>query len=195
MKNKLLLALILLLCFVSCKKEDDAWRKLYLSAVDSYSVHDLDRAKFYLEGADKADKNNIQVNFLQAKIAFFQEDYELCNNILTKLVKKHPEFTEGRIWKIRTDIVTENFDLAKQELEEEVKINMTDWRVFYLYSLLYKDLNQFDEQLIMLKNAELSLQDASKVYASSAMTWAMLGIESKESEYINKARVIGDIKE
>lgn len=194
-KSLLFLIFTLLLSLTSCKKEDDSWYKLYLSAVDAYSVHDFDSALFYLSGAAKAKKNDLQINFLLSKILFFQEDYEKCNLILTQLIKKHPDFTEGKIWKIRCDILLENYDLAKKELDDELIINMTDWRVFYLYSLLSKNQEKFDDQLVMLKNAELSLQDAAKVYAASAMTWGMLGMESKEADYILKAKVIGNVEE
>lgn len=196
--KKFFTVVILLFSFfilVGCKKDKESLEKLYLSALESYSVREFDKALFYLKGATEIDRNNSQVNFLIAKINFFQQNYEQCLLLLNKVIKQNPEFTEARIWLIRCEIVNKNYESAKARLDDELKWNMTDWRIFYLYSLLSKEQDKLDEQLVMLKNAELSLQDASKVYASTAMTWSILGIESKEKEYINKAKVIGNFSE
>lgn len=179
----------------SCKNEKESLEKLYLSAVDSYSTREFDKALFYLKGAAKIDKNNSHVNFLSAKIYFFQQDYDTCKKLLDKVIKNNPEFTEARIWRIRCKIISKDYEGAKKELDNELKWNMTDWRIFYLYSLLSKNLDKLDDQLVMLKNAEFCLQDASKVYASYAMTWNLLGIETKEKEYKQKAQIIGGFNE
>lgn len=186
---------LFVLLFTSCKNKKESLETLYLSALDSYSAREFDKALFYLRGANEIDKNNAQVNFLNAKILFFQQDYNNCKILLDKVIKKNPEFTEARIWRIRCEIVNKDYETAKKELDNELKWNMTDWRIFYLYSLLSKDMDKLDDQLVMLKNAELSLQDASKVYASYAMTWNLLGIETKEKEYKQKAQIIGGFNE
>ena len=182
MKKSILFLIICSIFLGSCKKTNADSTKLYLSALDAYSVRDFSKATELLTLSKKAGGKQPQIDFLQGKILFFQNQYELCIQIFNKLIKKYPEFTEARIWLIRTLIVSGQYDEAKGLLDKEIEINMTDWRVFYLYSLLSKNLNQFDEEIIMLKNAETCLEDASKVYAASALTWSILGIEEKEDE-------------
>jgi tetratricopeptide (TPR) repeat protein len=196
MKKSLLLLIIISSIFLfSCNNSNADSTKLYLSAVDAYSVRDFSKATELLILSKKAGGKQPQIDFLQGKILFFQNQYDLCIQIFNKLIKKHPEFTEARIWLIRTLIVSGQYDEAKTLLDKEIEINMTDWRVFYLYSLLSKDLNQLDEEIVMLKNAETCLEDASKVFAASALTWSILGIEEKEDEYIQKAKIIGNIED
>ena len=196
-KKKVLLFLFVLSfqILTGCKTDEESINKLDLSALDSYSEREFDKALFYLKGAGEIDKKNPQVIFLRAKIYFFQKDYEKCRNVLDTVIKNNPEFTEARIWRIRCEIVNKDYENAMRDLDNELKWNMTDWRVFYLYSLFSKNQEKFDEQLVMLKNAELCLQDASKVYAASATTWGMLGIETKEKGYIKKAQIIGGFGE
>ena len=195
MKTKLVLLLFLLLfCFVSCKSNYEDSKKLYYAALEEYSKKNLSEALSLLSMAKKVGKNTAQIDFLSAKIYFFQNNYDKCNKVLTNTIKHNPDFTEARIWKIRCDIVSENYETAREELSKELSRNMTDWRVFYLYSLLAQKTGKIDEQLIMLNNAEMSLQDASKVFSSAAMTWSLLGMEEKEAMYLEKAKILENIK-
>ena len=191
MKKSFIVFLLFSLIFISsCKKNNEDATKLYLSALEEYSSKNLDQALAILKLAKQAGKSSPQIDFLTAKIYFFQNDYEECSKLLDKILKKNKDFTEARIWKIRCDIVSGNYELAEEELEREISLNMTDWRIFYLYSLLSQKNEKIDEQLIMLNNAEVCLQDAAKVFNSAAMTWGLLGMDEKEKLYLQKAKVL-----
>lgn len=191
MKKSFIIFLSVILVFtVSCKKNNDDTTKLYLSALDAYSSKNLDEALAIINLAKQSGKTSPQINFLKAKIYFFQNNYEECSQLLDKILKKNKDFTEARIWKIRCDIVSGKYELAEEELEKEISLNMTDWRIFYLYSLLSQKNEKIDEQLIMLNNAEICLQDAAKVFNSAAMTWGLLGMDEKEKLYLQKAKVL-----
>ncbi len=191
MKRSFIIFLSVILVFiVSCKKNNDDATKLYLSALDAYSAKNLDEALAIIKLAKQSGKSSPQIDFLTAKIYFFQNDYEECSKLLDKLLKKNKDFTEARIWKIRCDIISGKYELAEEELEKEISLNMTDWRIFYLYSLLSQKNEKIDEQLIMLNNAEICLQDAAKVFNSAAMTWGLLGMDEKEKFYLQKAKIL-----
>lgn len=191
MKKSFIIFLSVILVFtVSCKKNNDDTTKLYLSALDAYSSKNLDEALAIINLAKQSGKTSPQIDFLKAKIYFFQNNYEECSQLLDKILKKNKDFTEARIWKIRCDIVSGKYELAEEELEKEISLNMTDWRIFYLYSLLSQKNEKIDEQLIMLNNAEICLQDAAKVFNSAAMTWGLLGMDEKEKLYLQKAKVL-----
>lgn len=191
MKKSFIIFLSVILFFtVSCKKNNDDTTKLYLSALDAYSSKNLDEALAIINLAKQSGKTSPQIDFLKAKIYFFQNNYEECSQLLDKILKKNKDFTEARIWKIRCDIVSGKYELAEEELEKEISLNMTDWRIFYLYSLLSQKNEKIDEQLIMLNNAEICLQDAAKVFNSAAMTWGLLGMDEKEKLYLQKAKVL-----
>lgn len=189
-KNFIIFLSVILVFTVSCKKNNDDTTKLYLSALDAYSSKNLDEALAIINLAKQSGKTSPQIDFLKAKIYFFQNNYEECSQLLDKILKKNKDFTEARIWKIRCDIVSGKYELAEEELEKEISLNMTDWRIFYLYSLLSQKNEKIDEQLIMLNNAEICLQDAAKVFNSAAMTWGLLGMDEKEKLYLQKAKVL-----
>ena len=152
-KSVVILICIIIVPFLfSCHRNNDSSAKLYLSALEEYSHKNFDEALNILSIAKKAGSTSPQMDFLTAKIYFFQNKYSESSGILEKLQKSNPEFTEARIWKIRCDIVSGNYDLAKEELDRELEINMTDWRVFYLYALLCQKTGKIDEQLIMLNH-------------------------------------------
>lgn len=189
-KSIVVLLSVISIFIISCEKNNDDSTKLYLSALEEYSSRNLDESLAILKLAKQSGKSTPQIDFLTAKIYFFQNKYDVSSKILDKLIKKNKDFTEARIWKIRCDIALEDYVLAKEELEKEITLNMTDWRIFYLYSLLSQKSKKIDEQLIMLNNAELCLQEAAKVFNSAAMTWGLLGMDEKENFYLQKAKIL-----
>ena len=199
MKKVFVLLLTLLLCslFSSCNgkitKEEST--KLYLSALDSYSQQKYDEASAYLIMLKKHDSKFYQADLLMGKIQFFQNDF--LNALITfkKLTKKYPQFLEARIWYIRTLIISEQFDLAKELLETELSFNQTDWRIFYLYSLLEEKQGNIDKKIVMLNRAELALSDSAKIYLELGEIWNLLDIQERSKEYNEKAKMIASSNE
>jgi len=148
-----------------------------------------------LEGIKKSGVKNFQADFLEAKICFFTGDFLQGQKMLSVLTKNHPEFTEARLWEIRCCLMCEDLERAEELLKKEIVINPTDWRGFYLYSLLFQKKGSLDEELVMLKNAEISLEDSAKVYASMAKVWGVLGMQGREESYFKKAMLIGNFDE
>jgi tetratricopeptide (TPR) repeat protein len=175
----------------SCKNTGAA-EKLYLSAVESYAEHDLNTAYIFVKQAQKVDNSFYQAEFLEAKILFLQEKFSESAKICKKLCRKFPEYTDARLFLIRCNIFLGKIEESENALEKETSFNSTDWRVFYLYSLLYGKQNKIDTQLIMLNRAELALFDTKKVYENLASLWDEMGVRDKVVNYKLKSRVLSD---
>lgn len=199
MKKVLFLVVTLLICLliISCNgkipKEDAT--KLYLSALDSYSNQKYDEASAYLIMLKKYDPKFYQADLLAGKIQFFQNDF--LNALITfkNLSKKYPQYVEARIWYIRTLIIAGQFNLAKSLLETELSFNQTDWRIFYLYSLLEEKQGNLDKKIVMLNRAEMALSDSAKVYLELGEIWNLLDIQERSNEYNEKANIIANSNE
>ena len=197
--KKVYILVIILLCslITSCKDKISKAEatKLYLTALDNYSQQKYDEAYAYLVMLKKYDSKFYQADLLSGKIQFFQNDF--LNALLTfkKLTKKYPQFIEARIWYIRTLIIAEQFDLAKEILEAELSFNQTDWRIFYLYSLLEEKQGNIDKKIIMLNRAEMALSDSAKVYIELSEIWNLFDIKERSNEYSEKAKIIASSNE
>lgn len=189
MKKLVICILCSCIFFVSCKNNATA-EKFYLSAVDSYAEHDFENALVFLKQAKKQDSSLYQVQYLEGKILFFQNKYEDAAKIFEKLVKKYPQYTDSRLFLIRCNIFLGNLSEAEKNLNQELSFNSTDWRIFYLYSMLYGKQNQLDKQLMMLNRTELAIKDTKKVYDNLAFLWDELGVRDKAVNYKVKSNIL-----
>lgn len=189
MKKLVICILCSCIFFVSCKNNATA-EKFYLSAVDSYAEHDFEDALVFLKQAKKQDSSLYQVQYLEGKILFFQNKYEDAAKIFEKLVKKYPQYTDSRLFLIRCNIFLGNLSEAEKKLNQELSFNSTDWRIFYLYSMLYGKQNQLDKQLMMLNRTELAIKDTKKVYDNLAFLWDELGVRDKAVNYKVKSNIL-----
>lgn len=194
MKKKFIVVSILcLFVFISCSgKKDGKAEKLYIGALEQYQKQNLDQAYTLAKAAEKADSSFYQAYLLDGKILFFKSDYQHSAEVLQKLIRKYPSYTEARIWNIRCLIVAERYDEAEKLIKKELSFNPTDWRVLYLASLLNKKKENVEGQLIMLKNAEMALSDSRKVYMDASVTWEALGMKERSEKYLEKAKLLGD---
>ena len=194
--KKIFILFLFSILIVSCSNESkkENAEKLYLSAIEAYSNHDMQKAKVLVKAAEKCDSKFYQAFLLEGKINFFSEDYELAEKVFSKLCKNHREYTEAKIWLIRVKILRQDYTSARKLLDRELSYNSTDWRFYYLYSLLFDKEDNFEEEIVMLKNAETVLCDASKVYGQTAHIWDILGVEDRKEFYRHKANIIGELK-
>ena len=189
MKKIVICILCSCIFFVSCKNNATA-EKFYLSAVDSYAEHDFENALVFLKQAKKQDSSLYQAQYLEGKILFFQNKYEDAAKIFEKLVKKYPQYTDSRLFLIRCNIFLGNLSEAEKKLNQELSFNSTDWRIFYLYSMLYGKQKQLDKQLMMLNRTELAIKDTKKVYDNLAFLWDELGVRDKAVNYKVKSNIL-----
>lgn len=191
MKNKFYLLLLLLSFSIlfSCKNTGNA-EKFYLAAVNSYAKQDLESASFYCEKALSQDRSFYQADFLQAKVFFMKKDYEKSYSITKKLIKKYPQYTDARIWNIRSLILLDKLEDAEKLLITELSFNNSDWRTYYLYSVLYAKQNKIDLQLAMLNRSELALTDSMKVYHELFTIWDVLEVKDKAASYKMKSAIL-----
>lgn len=187
-----------ILIFVSSCKEklsSEETLKLYLSAVECYTNQEYDQALVYLNLIKQNDSDFYQADFLIGKVLFFKNDLINAEQLFLKLQKKYPEYIEARIWYIRTLIISRQFDKAESELEKQLSFNQTDWRLFYLYSLLEDIRGNMDKKIVMLKRAELAMSDSAKVYMELATVWNLLDVMDKSEDYLLKAKIISETNE
>lgn len=189
-KKSISIIFIISILFFGCKKDNSVANKLYLQSLDAYSKNDFLLCIKLVEKAIDLNENLIQGKLLLAKSYFFLDENSKALKCLEKIIKDNPEFTDARIWNIRILIFSENFQQAKKYLENELGINQTDWRVYYLYSLLAKAEGDFETQISMLEKAEIALIDGAKVFGEISEIWQGLGLEERANENLNKQKII-----
>ena len=123
---------------------------------------------------------------------FFQGQLDNALSVFQKITKKNPEHIESRIWHIRTLILLDKFEKAEELLEKELTFNQTDWRIYYLYSLLEERQGNMDQKILMLNRAEMVLTDSSKVYLELSNIWEILELQEKAYKYREKANIVSE---
>ncbi|MBO5137409.1 MAG: hypothetical protein J6B81_02805 [Spirochaetaceae bacterium] len=195
MLSKKIYTVSLFLCiafFCSCNTKEKVLQaeKLYLQALESYVAKDYQQAKNFSEAAYNLDNKLIQSQLLVAKSLFFMDKEKEALEVCKKLSYEIPEFTEARLWYIRSLIFCDCIEEAISLLQQELALNQSDWRFFYLYSLLAEKKQDYETQLSMLNKAQLALSDGAKVFAQMARIWQELGLEQRASEYLEKETVL-----
>lgn len=185
----LCLNLLILSIFTSCSDRTEAER-LYIQASESYAKHDFSSAYNAVNKSIKKDSSFYQAQLLEAKILYFQDKNVESMKILKKTVSRHKEFTEAKLWLVRNYLALEQYDEAEQLLEREISFNQSDWRFYYLYSLLALKQNQMDKRLAMIKKAETYLQDSDKVYIEMSDIWITLGLRNKALDSLDTAEAV-----
>ena len=151
---------------------------------------DFSNALALSDEALRADGNCFQAKLLKAKVLIFTEKIDDAEKILHSLYKRYPEFTEARLWYVRTLIMSERYDKAEAFLEREISLNQTDWRFYYQYALLAQKQNALDKRLAMCRKAEQALCDSEKLYIETADIWLMLGIRANALAALDKALAV-----
>jgi tetratricopeptide (TPR) repeat protein len=183
---------IFVLSVSACNNEGDkvAAEKIYVAAVEAYAEQQYGTALELTGKARRLDGKFYQADFLEAKILFFQGKRREAEELFLELLKKHPSYTEARIWYIRCLIISGQNEKARSMLERELSYNSTDWRIYYLYALLGQKTDNYEQRLSMNRKAEIMLEDSAKVYMDMALVWRALGMEGRALEYIRKAEIV-----
>jgi tetratricopeptide (TPR) repeat protein len=181
------------LCFVlplvfSCggNTRADAER-IYVAASEAYGAENLEDALDLARRALKLDGRFYQASLLEGKILFFMDRNADSQAVFARLVKKHPSYTEARIWHIRCLILKGDYAAARALLDRELSFNQTDWRIYSLYALLAQKTENYEERLAMNRRAETVLSGSTRVYLDLALAWHSLGITGRAESYLKKA--------
>lgn len=188
MRNIIALFLLIFM-FISCKNEQLS-QVYYSKAQEYYSRQEYALALENVTMCLNKNRNFHQAELLKAKIFYFSDNDKESLKILKSLVRKYPEYTEARIWKIRLLISLKQYDIAQLELDKELSFNPTDWRLYYQYSLLADKKEQLDKRLAMLNKALLYISESYNVFIESADVWIKLGMKDKAIECLDKAMSI-----
>ena len=177
------------LLFLSCRNNGEA-EMLYVKATGFYAKQELESAEECADQALKKDSDFYQAALLKAKILYFKDENGAAEKILTRTIKKHPQFVEARLWKIRVLLALEKFSDCETLIKNELSFNQTDWRLYYLYSILASKMGQMDKRLSMCRKANDILQDTEKVYIESADLWLLLGMRDHALDELDTAEII-----
>ncbi|GHV54707.1 hypothetical protein AGMMS49579_15840 [Spirochaetia bacterium] len=162
----------------------------YITAVDAYGAEKYAEALAAARQALSRDRKFYQAEFLEGRILFFTGNEEEARKIFARLVSRHPEYTEANIWYIRTLILNGEYEKAQGLIERELSFNSSDWRIYYLCSLLAQKTGDYEKRLSMGRHAETVLTDSAKVYMDMAAAWQALGLEERADNCLEKARMI-----
>lgn len=190
---------VIFICSIifSCINEIDAGflEEKYSEALQAYSRKDFNLVLDLCNQITYYTQNNFEAELLKAKSFFFLGKNEECLKTIKKLQRKFPNFTEATIWYIRILILLQENDTAKQILDKQIRLNRSDWRIYYLYSLLAEQTENYELQLEMLRQSQILLNDGAKVYREFARIMDSIGMKNRAIENLSKAQILSNIEE
>lgn len=178
-------------CFAGCADRKAAGN-LYIKALEYYDKKDFDNSSVFINQCLKCDKSFYQAQFLKAKINFFQSRYDEAEEILYDLARKYSENYDIQTYLIQCLIFNGKYDKATQKIEDLLRQNRGDWRLYYYASLVAAKKGEIELRMQMLGAAEKALGSSAKVYSDLAFLWECLGVAQKSQEYGEKRDAIAN---
>jgi tetratricopeptide (TPR) repeat protein len=164
--------------------------RAYLAAAEAYGGENYQEALVQVRRALKADRAFYQAEFLLGKTLFFTGEEAEALEVFSRLVKRRPEYTEARLWRIRCLVLGGRYGEAADLLDRELSFNSSDWRPLYLYALLAQKTGDYEKRLSMGRRAEMALSDSAKVYLDLAVAWYALELKDRAAVYLEKAQTV-----
>lgn len=177
------------LSFIGCSDKEQS-RENYVRAIEAFEKQDFEKSILYCKKAIKKDKVFFEAKLLEAKNLFFTARYEESKKIFKALLKKYPNYTDAKLYQVRTLIALKEYKEAENLLKAEMKFNSTDYRFYYLYSVLYSNTDQQDKRLFMCRKAEQMLDEAKLLQLELCELYMVLGLYKKADECLKKAEVL-----
>jgi tetratricopeptide (TPR) repeat protein len=174
----------------SCVRNEGEAERAYLAATEAYGGENYEEALVQIRRALKADRAFYQAELLLGKTLFFAGEEAEALEVFSRLVKRRPEYTEARLWRIRCLVLAGRSEEAAELLDRELSFNSSDWRPLYLYALLAQKTGDYEKRLSMGRRAEMTLSDSAKVYLDLAVAWYSLELKDRAASYLEKARTI-----
>ncbi|MDR3191866.1 MAG: tetratricopeptide repeat protein [Treponema sp.] len=174
----------------SCGRNKGEAERAYLAAVEAYGGENYQEALVQVHRALKADRAFYQAEFLLGKALFFAGEEAGALEVFSRLVKRRPEYTEARLWRIRCLVLAGRHGEAEKLLDRELSFNSSDWRPLYLYALLAQKTGDYEKRLSMGRRAEMTLSDSAKVYLDLAVAWYALELKDRAAAYLEKAQTV-----
>jgi tetratricopeptide (TPR) repeat protein len=164
--------------------------RAYLAAAEAYSGENYPEALAQARRAIKAERDFYQAEFLLGRALFFAGEEDEALMVFSRLVKRLPEYTEARLWRIRCLVLGGRYGEAESLLDRELSFNPSDWRPLYLYALLAQKTGDYEKRLSMGRQAETALNDSAKVYLDLAVAWYALELKDRAAAYLEKAQTV-----
>lgn len=183
---------LIFLGYTGCSSKETG-EKIYIAALQQYNQQNFSKTVELCNLILSQNKKMHQAEFLKGKALYFLGDGAGATKCFEKLKQKIPEHVESRIWYIRSLLAEKNYEKAASVLRQEIVLNETDWRLYYLDALLAEKTENYEKQLSALKYAEKAFADGSKIFLDLSKLWFYLGIDSKASEYLQKAQSFSEV--
>ncbi|MBQ6028385.1 MAG: tetratricopeptide repeat protein [Treponema sp.] len=180
-------AALLLACasLLSCANKKAAGI-LYIKALESYRQKDFSTAEAFINQSLKADKKSKQAVYLKAKIHLFQGQYKEALKLFSDLYKSESDNKDIQRYLIQSLIFLEDYESAKKEIQEALKKDKGDWRLYFFAATVAAKEKKADERFESLNLAKSALAPGAQVYFDLAFSWQSLGIDEKAKEYRDK---------
>lgn len=159
---------------------------LYIKALDAYKQKDFLTAEAFINQCIKNDKKNKQAKFLKAKIHLFRSQYKEAFELFSDLYKSESDNKDIQRYLIQSLIFLEDYEKAEEEIQEALKKDKGDWRLYYYASIVAAKSNKVDQRLENLNLAKSALAPGAQVFFDLAFSWQSLGIKEKAKECRDK---------
>lgn len=159
----------------------------YLKARDLYFQGDIGAASAALARIQSRGQRFHQARLLEAKIQFFQNDWEGARSILEKLLAAHPAYPEAELWLIRTLQAAGDVERAEERVDAALEFDPANPRLLHAAGLLKLEAGEIDEALGLFKRAEEFSSDLSASYVESSRVLYRFGFPEAALEDLGKA--------
>ena len=113
-----------------CKQTDiSIYEQKYSEALAAFTNKDFNLTLELCNDVTKNFNNKFEAELLKSKAYFFLGKNTESLNVIKKLEKKYPNYTDAIIWHARILILLRKNNEAKQILDKQLKLNSSDWRI------------------------------------------------------------------
>ncbi|WP_407399161.1 tetratricopeptide repeat protein [Treponema sp.] len=179
------------LCFmiISCSVKEDV-KDSYSEAIQRFSCQEFDKAETSCDRFLRANRNYYPALLLKAKILFYTGRQNSSVKLLKKIERKYPFFIDGKLFLIKALIDTDRLSEAEIHLNEFMKDNSSDFRIYELHSRLAKKNKDLELRFSWQKMAEQCLEEGISTFLDLAAIYKEFGLEDISDRYLTKAQFL-----
>lgn len=167
----ILCLLVVLIASCRTKQLTTTQFQAYINAKNSYIQGDFDKSAEILDNEAFTVRQGHQALLLRAKCDFFRNDPKKAQDILQRLIRAYPGYTDAQIWLVRSFLAQEKFDEAKRTIETALEFNGDDPRLLQLMASIHESKEDYQKAFDYYSRTTLFADELGKAEISLAQLY------------------------
>jgi len=163
---------------------------IFITAKQQYMAGNLDEARRILRSGDFRFARGHQGKILDAKILFIQGHTAEAEDILCRLLKKHPGYTEAQLWLARAQLAEEKLAEAQTTIEQALEFNPEDPRFLSLMGTIQEMRKDYRQALEYQYRASMYGEDLARTEIALAQLYYQFGQDAETHKHIQRAQAL-----